>query len=371
MIGFGFRRSGSCQQTRLLREASSPAQPYKMRDGYWSQHVDQWIWQPSYWLNTPDGFLEVTGYWDYEPQYRGQAYAAVSFPPERIAMAPFEFQPLYPLARDASLLMHLFTLAGSRQFYYGDLYSDRFAELGYLPWVFPETSTIANASRPIGDLWQVVGSAAPLRQYFQWKYRPYGIDFTASMQRYPQHFRSAPSIRPAVQLLQQPELALTEGLAGSVLAEDFDQVVRGNVNGRGPIDVNGQQYSAGTSRAKLPMSEPARSAPQSLADGTSSSSEDRPNANGTGGAPRRNSAEAQLPNRLPTLQSSIPRGAAAFRVPGAAATVVLPGGRIVQLPLGVLPPGPPIDLRGGLIGPPQPPFGPPPQGGLRGRFGRR
>jgi hypothetical protein len=96
----------------------------------------------------------------------------------------------------------------------------------------------------------------------------------------------------------------------------------------------------------------------------------------------REATTTELPDEaLPDIESApaFPRGAAAIGYRGNATMLVLPGGRIVLAPLGIVPPPMPVDQRPAAFAPPAwslPPPPPPPQPpplrfGFRNRLGRR
>ncbi|MEZ6079581.1 MAG: hypothetical protein R3C56_29120 [Pirellulaceae bacterium] len=76
---------------------------YQWRDGYWTQHVNHWIWQPARVVFVGEGYRTISGYWDYEPQNRGQGYAAVVFHPQTLDNSNYAFEPYYPLSRSANV----------------------------------------------------------------------------------------------------------------------------------------------------------------------------------------------------------------------------------------------------------------------------
>ncbi len=345
---------------------------YQWREGFWTQHVEPWIWQPARVVATRDGYRDISGYWDYEPQDRGQGFAAVVFHPKTLEDSSYTFEPFYPLSRTPALLLHLFVQAEQAQLYYGDLYGDPQVALGYRPWYLPN-------DRPQVEPPRLAGSDTllpPLLDYYLWKYHSVGIDFIGSMARYAQHFRSSPSVRPAAQTDKRPELAIREGLAGRVNASSFEQIVLGNVDGRGallldgsiaPADIASPERHAGnigavtqasatqasaTARAKIPLQS------RSLTPSSSAASASAGGGSFADGVQR------------------LPRGAAPFGQRGSAAMLVLPGGRVVLAPPGLVPPGLiPPSLRGepnsALLAPPALRLPPSPGNGPRGRMGRR
>ncbi|MCA9158118.1 MAG: hypothetical protein KDA72_07315, partial [Planctomycetales bacterium] len=347
------------------------------RDGYWSQHVNHWIWQPARVVFVGDGYRTISGYWDYEPQNRGQGYAAVVFHPQTLDNSNYTFEPYYPLSRAAALLLHLFVRAEPTHLYYGDLYSDSQVASGYRPWYLPieQPSSATPMLDGSNDL-----TLPPLLDYYQWQYHSAGVDFIASMARYAQHFRSAPGIRPAAQTDKQPELAIREGLAGRVNASSFEQVVLGNVGGRRPLLLDGSPAPADIA-SHLPSA--GNEAAVTQASATQASAASQAPAMSRAKVPVGDSRlERSLSSNYDSAGTSgsearagsarqLPRGAIPFGQRGNAAMLVLPGGRVVLAPPGMVPPSLPIGPGGAFLPPPGFPLPPGPLSLLRDRFGHR
>jgi hypothetical protein len=224
---------------------------YSWQAGYWATRSPEWIWQPAHFAETDAGFVFVTGYWDFEPQYRGQAFACVVF--DEMPATGVNYQPLYPLSRPAATLLHLFAKEGLRNYFYGDYYDQRHLDSGYQAWYeLVQTDSAATET-------------SPLLSFYRWKYARVGIDLVASMQRFADHFRAAPSIRPAAQIAASPKLVEREGLAGQVNADTYDAIVRGSVGQQtvvrlatgSPPAVVSASATATPSTASQPRSTPA------------------------------------------------------------------------------------------------------------------
>jgi hypothetical protein len=325
----------STAELKIAREAKFQWQP-----GFWSKRSKEWIWQPSRYINTPAGYVYVSGYWDYEPHFRGQPFAPVIFDLQESSDAGIVFQPIYPLSRPAAVLLHLFTKSDSIHVYYGDFYDRTYAELGYRLWYETRQSDSAEE-----------GPLDPLLNFYRWKYRNEGLDFTGSMERFANHFRSAPSIRPAMQLKGNPQLADREGLAGEVNAGTFDEIVRGKVGELAAVMLDGSEQRsdaeqrsdiANLSRDQPDSSESAAGRPANNSSGVSTASAFVPLQAG-----RTNVTNGQ------ETQQSQPRGAMLGL--GTNQLMVLPGGRVIVAPAnGPLgPPVPPPGMR--MPSPPLPP----------------
>ncbi len=309
---------------------------YQWQSGFWSKRSKEWIWQPSRYINTPVGYVYVSGYWDYEPHYRGQPFAPVIFDAQETSDDEIAFQPLYPLSRPAAVLLHLFTKSDTTDVFYGDFYDRTYEDLGYRPWY---TTRESNAAEE--------GGLEPVLSFYRWKYRGQGVDFTGSMERFANHFRSAPSIRPATQLKVNPQLAHRDGLAGEVNASTFDEIVRGKIGELAAVMLPGfEQRSEIADLSRDPSDNSVSSAgrPANNSSGVSTASAieslQRGRTDATNG-PERQQSQPRLAN--PGL--------------GTNPLMVLPGGRVIGTPgdgpLG--PPFPPPGMR--MPAPPIPSWG--------------
>ncbi len=320
------------QRVALPRESN-----YRWQPGYWSKREKQWIWQPAHYVHTPTGYLYVSGYWDYEPHFRGQAFAPVIFDLPSLAEAEIVYSPSYPLSRPAAALLHMFSKSDSHHYFYGDFYDRAYVELGYRTW-YEDSETESSEGTPL----------VPLLDFYQWKYGRLGVDFRRSMSRFAHHFRSAPSIRPAAQLETKPELAQRDGLAGQVNAETFDDIVRGYVGGQTVVLLAGMDQRTA---AKLMSDSNDTTSSGAPSDTDNSSAVVTASATTSQGATPANAPGADGPT---TAQ----RGAAPSPGAGTARLMVLPGGRIMLAPAAGGPFGPlspPPGVR--LPPPPAPPFG--------------
>lgn len=199
---------------------------YRWQSGYWTQHHPGWVWQPACYIHSPQGYLFVDGYWDYEPIYRGQLYAPVFFRTPLYTQSQYRYRPAYPLARAASLLLHLFVRPGYRYYYYGDYYDPRFANYGYQPWYRYNTRGYAGS---------------PWLGYYDWRYRNQGISFYDSMLRYDNYFRTTPQARSSILLTAATQQAISLGLSSNLRVNSLDDLVRNVVAGQPP-----QRVQAGT-----------------------------------------------------------------------------------------------------------------------------
>lgn len=104
---------------------------YAWHDGYWAQSHPNWVWVPSRFVYTPRGYVSVPGYWDYPPQRRGLLFA-----PVRIARYDALARPYRPAIsiNVAQAFVHWFVRPQYGHYYFGDYYSDRYAQMGFSPW---------------------------------------------------------------------------------------------------------------------------------------------------------------------------------------------------------------------------------------------
>ncbi len=150
---------------------------YQWQEGYWTKQQANWIWTPASYLSTPEGYVFVSGFWDYEPTFRGRLYAPIVFRTAEFLRRDYRLQPVYPLLEPASLVMHVFVVPGSPYYYFGNFYSNRFTAQGFRPW-YAASTTYASAS---------------MLSYYQWKYDRANAAFKDSMLDYYQFLRNARS----------------------------------------------------------------------------------------------------------------------------------------------------------------------------------
>lgn len=201
---------------------------YQWQAGYWTEQYQDWVWEPSCYVNTPRGYVYVAGYWDYEPAIRGIPYAPIYFSSPVYLTSGFSYRPIFPIARPSSLLLHLFVRPGYRSYYFGDYYGNRYSTVGYQPWYSVSRTTYHSAS---------------LLSYYQWKYGSAGISFADSMLRYRSYFVSNPGVRPTTTISIGPSIATVRsaGAAARItalntlpsknFASSFDSIVRNTING--------------------------------------------------------------------------------------------------------------------------------------------
>jgi len=103
------------------------------RPGYWVEYRPGWVWVPAGYFRSPRGYAFVDGYWDYELQNRGMAFAPVYFTQE-YHRHPQPYRPAYAISPEF-MLGSLFVNNGWNHYYFGDYYDSAYQKRGYLPWV--------------------------------------------------------------------------------------------------------------------------------------------------------------------------------------------------------------------------------------------
>lgn len=193
---------------------------YNWTAGFWSRQYDNWIWQPSCYVQTPSGFAYVNGYWDFEPSVRGRLYVPVMFANSAISQPMLRFSPVYPLANPATLMTHLFVRSGYRTCYYGNYYLPQYRSSGYAPWY-----SVA-----------ATGSLSPMVNYYNWKYAQRGIAFSDSMRRIDNYYRTNAVVGASqTRTLNVGGFVLSDSL--SVSLNSFDAIVRRTIAGQAPVRI--------------------------------------------------------------------------------------------------------------------------------------
>ncbi|HBE72242.1 MAG TPA: hypothetical protein DDW52_29260 [Planctomycetaceae bacterium] len=140
---------------------------FQFQPGFWTKHQRQFIWQPSTYVQRPEGFAKVDGYWDFELATRGVLNAPLSI--DTTEDNSSSSVRLLPLANDASLHLHLFTQPNDGHYYFGNYYSREDQNRSILPWYTAAATQF---------------SLSPMASYYNWKYRQQGIDFSATLEQY-------------------------------------------------------------------------------------------------------------------------------------------------------------------------------------------
>lgn len=153
---------------------------FQFQPGFWTKHQPQFIWQPSSYVQRPEGFAKVDGYWDFEIATRGVLNAPLLVSTgEGYSQGNVDLQ--LPLANEASLHLHLFTQPNDSHYYFGNYYSREDQSRGMVPWY----STAASQF-----------SLSPMASYYTWKYRNEGFDFIGTLEQYYSAYAGRRSYQP-------------------------------------------------------------------------------------------------------------------------------------------------------------------------------
>jgi hypothetical protein len=107
---------------------------YLWRPGYYLDYRPGWVWVPAHYVWTPAGYVFVDGYWDFPLEQRGLLFAPVAFV-GRVWLGPgFCYTPAYVVSCDF-LPTALFVRPRLCHYYFGDYFADRYARLGFTPWI--------------------------------------------------------------------------------------------------------------------------------------------------------------------------------------------------------------------------------------------
>lgn len=107
---------------------------YWWRPGFAINQHPGWVWTPASYRWTPGGYAFVDGYWDYDLNRRGMAFAPVYINAQIYSRPNWFYRPRYVISTDF-LLGSLFVNVGWNHYYFGDYYDNRYSRLGYSPWV--------------------------------------------------------------------------------------------------------------------------------------------------------------------------------------------------------------------------------------------
>lgn len=105
------------------------------RSGHWQPRVTNWIWIPARYIWTPCGYIYRPGFWDYEFDYRGTAFAPVYFQEPIYQVDHFHYCPDYSINTGVDFFVHLFVRNNCNHYFYGDWYGRDHGGCAYEPWV--------------------------------------------------------------------------------------------------------------------------------------------------------------------------------------------------------------------------------------------
>lgn len=107
---------------------------YLWRPGYYLDYRPGWVWVPAHYVWTPAGCVFVDGYWDLPLEQRGLLFAPVAFLRPVWREPGFCYTPSYVVSCDF-LPTALFVRPRWCHYYFGDYFGDRYARLGFTPWI--------------------------------------------------------------------------------------------------------------------------------------------------------------------------------------------------------------------------------------------
>ncbi len=182
---------------------------FVLKQGYSSRHQPKFVWQPSTYVQTPTGFVFVSGYWDFALSLRGTPLAPTAIARDQLAQ-PLQFTPNVALASDATLLSHLFVRRNDHHLYFADFASAADPSLGVVPWYSAEATAV---------------TASPFRSYYAWNFARQGISFDAAVAAISATYTQQPSldIRPRVGRSFGDQVSVQDSIAAQFAS--FDDLV--------------------------------------------------------------------------------------------------------------------------------------------------
>ncbi|MFO0904870.1 MAG: hypothetical protein U0939_17830 [Pirellulales bacterium] len=179
--------------------------------GYWVPYQAGWIWTPARYVLAASGCVFVPGYWDHNLYARAQLFAPIRVRTAAALAQPLRATPAHLLDVN-QLQLHLFVRAGASNYFYGDYYDARYAQVGMRPWHSQRFAP---------------GLTDPLLGYTTWSVRRTGIDYVERLMAWNKFFLTQETLRPAVTLAGQRELARTQrgakNLTAALLSTSLDE----------------------------------------------------------------------------------------------------------------------------------------------------
>lgn len=162
---------------------------YRWRTGYWSPYQADWIWCPARWVWTPSGCVYTAGFWDRRVPYRGYFFAPIRFRTPLYLNVGFRYRP-WCAVPTSNLFTHLWYRPGWNCYYFGNYYG---RGGGFIPWYRCGWGDHRRYYDPIGS-------------WCRTHYRRQGIDYTARMDGWHNHFVRNENLRPPRTWRDQREL---------------------------------------------------------------------------------------------------------------------------------------------------------------------
>ena len=161
---------------------------YAWMSGYWTTARQGWVWTPTSYSWTPRGYVRVNGYWDFDLDHRGIAFAPAAIGPAAYRAPGFVYTP--SVAIDLPVLsFYLFSRPALGEYYFGDYFAPEFERLGYYPWY---------------DIHhRGVYAYDPLFAYDRWYYQNRDPQWVDNLERWHRYYREHPDQRPPHDYAQQ------------------------------------------------------------------------------------------------------------------------------------------------------------------------
>jgi hypothetical protein len=106
---------------------------YVWRAGYWGRVRPGYVYVPSHYRWTPQGYVLIPGYWDLVVSRRGVMYSPVYIDP--VVVGPrYVYTPAFAV-RETVVLDTMFIRPASCHYYFGDYYGPRYVAFGFEPVV--------------------------------------------------------------------------------------------------------------------------------------------------------------------------------------------------------------------------------------------
>jgi hypothetical protein len=161
-------------------------------NGFWTTARSGWVWAPTSYSWTPRGYVLVNGYWDYDLDHRGLAFAPLAISPTIYQRPGFVYTPSVVI--DPGILsFYLFARPAYCQYYFGDYFGAEYDQLGFYPWYGVNR---ADAFR-----------YDPLFTYDRWYYGRRDPHWMENLERWHTYYREHPEARPPHTFAQEEKLA--------------------------------------------------------------------------------------------------------------------------------------------------------------------
>ena len=165
---------------------------YSWTNGFWTTARTGWVWAPTSYSWTPRGYVFVNGYWDYDLDHRGLAFAPLAISPAVYQRPGFVYTPSVVI--DPGILsFYLFARPAYCQYYFGDYFGAEYDRLGFYPWY--------GVNRVGGYRYD------PLFTYDRWYYGGRDPHWIENLEHWHTYYRDHPEARPPHTFAQEEKLA--------------------------------------------------------------------------------------------------------------------------------------------------------------------